>query len=441
MDDDSQPTRIEDNPSARAMSEALMLVKWAKSITGSLKCLGMRNEQIDRIYQAANEVVRQANVLTLPDRFNDAFADDGWIATGSMSADIMQKAVDLYELGKKQEAEDEILTWFREDTINLFAIGRAKKFNRAQNRYHQLCEALTLTKEERYWSAVPLILIACDGFASDVLGISPFEKNADLSVFDSITGHPSSLQFLIGKLTTGVRKSSDVEMMLPLRHGILHGKSLGYANRVVCMKAWLLMIALVDWAHDKVSEEVRVRHYQSTKSLRIRDLAKQLRKLNEDKRAIRDFEVRVSKGPFNESLDEDSPEFAIIQFLTYWKAGNYGKMANRVVNLNQLPISRMAGELRGDSELAKLIDFELHSVRHTTVVRAEAVAFLKGETLTGSVEGNFQVVALRLTATGDMAMPTVAGTWCVQQRCIYDLYQKRTISHWETPFSACPEGA
>ena len=243
---------------------------------------------------------------------------------------------------------------FQEDTINLFAIGRAKRFNKARNRWHQLREALKLTFEERYWSAVPLILIACDGFASDVLGTSPFEKDANLTAFDSITGHPNSLPFLIKELTKGVRKSSDEELTLPLRHGILHGQSLGYANRIVCMKAWLLMIALVDWACDKSNEEEHIRERQSAANVTFRDLAEGMRKNEADKRAMEAFEPRESLGPFNDSsVDSDSPEFAIVDFLTCWKGRNYGKMAERAVNLTQHSIPKMAGQLRRDSELRR----------------------------------------------------------------------------------------
>ena len=214
----------------------------------------MSNDNLDKIYSAADNMLQEEDILTLPDRFNEAFACDGWIATGSLSPNTMRNALRLYESGRIQEAEEELLAWFQEDRINLFAIMRAKQFNKAGKRWDQLREALKLTFEERYWSAVPLILIACDSFASDVLGTSPFEKNADLTVFDSIVGHPDSLQTLIKQLAKGVQKSSDEDMTLPLRHGILHGQSLGYANRVVCMKAWLLMIALVDWACDKASK-------------------------------------------------------------------------------------------------------------------------------------------------------------------------------------------
>ena len=419
-------SRIEDNPSAKKISDALPLIKMAKLFTGFAKTIGITNESINRIHQAADDVLQQSDVLTLPDRFNEAFARKGWVATGSMSADTMRKALELYESGKNQQAEDEIIAWFREDTINQFAIVRAKRFNKARNRWHQLREALKLTLEERYWSAVPLILIACDGFASDVLGTSPFEKDADLTAFDSITGHPNSLPFLIRELTKGVRKSSDEELTLPLRHGILHGQSLGYANRIVCMKAWLLMIALVDWASDKSNEEERIRERQSAADVSFRDLAEGLRKNEADKRAMEEFEPRESLGPFNDSVDGDSPEFAIFDFLTGWKGRNYGKMAERAVNLKQHSIPKMAGQLRRDCEFTKLTDFKIRSVRHSTVARADAVVFLKGSTPKGDVEGAFEIVAFRHTTEGAVAMPTEPGRWFVQQACIFDLMHGRT---------------
>ena len=427
MSDEKEGARIADNPSAQRMSAALLLMKAARSITAILQKLGLSNEGLNKLYQAADDALKQSDILNLPDRFNAAFSDTGWIATGSMSADIMRKAVELYESGRKPEAEEAILTWFQEDTIDTFAIQRAKRFNKATNRWHQLGEALKLTLEERYWSAVPLILIACDGFASDVMGTSPFEQDVDLTVFDSVVGHPNSLPFLIRKMTKGVRKSSDDELTLPLRHGILHGRSLGYANRIVCMKAWLLMIALVDWAYDRSNENDREREHQSSSASSFREAAKSWRKLEEDKRAMAAFEAREIIGPFNDSLDADSPEYAILEFLTCWKNRNYGKMAERAVNLPKQSIGKLAGQLRLNAEVIDLLEFEVRSVRRSTVARADATAFLKGKTPTGYVEGEFRILAFRYTENGDIAMPSTPGKWLVQQACMFDLLHGRTL--------------
>jgi len=428
MSDKGKPLNIAQNPSARMISDVLPLLRVTRLVTNIAKKIGVHNENLDRINRSANRILQGSDVLTLPDRFNSAFAQDGWIAIGSMSVETMQQALALYEAGEYQEAEREIIAWFQEDTINLFAINRAKIFNKAGNRWHQLREALKLTFEERYWAAVPLILIACDGFASDVLGASPFKKNADLTAFDSVAGHPNSLPSLIKALTKGVKKSSDKELTLPLRHGILHGQSLGYANRIVCMKAWLLMIALVEWAHDKKSEEARILEQQLATNYSLVDALNGIRKNNADKREMESFEARESLGPFDHPLDTESPEFAIVHFLGYWKSRNFGKMAERTTDSRQHSISKIAGQLRSDADFVELKDFELRSVVQSTVARADAVAYLKGTTVKGDVEGEFQIFALRLTPKGDSAMPTNSGSWLVQQACMYDLMNGRTIT-------------
>ncbi len=422
---DGHDSRIADNPSASALSEQIPLVKAAKAITGAVKALGVENETVDRIHVTATEALHQADILDLPDRFNDAFAGRGWIATASFAVDTMRRSVELQEEGLDEEAEQEILAWFTEDRINLFAVNRGKRFDETGWRWDQLREALQLTVEERYWAAVPLILIACDGLASEVLGTSPFEKGADLTAFDSIVGHPSSLPALIGKITKGVRKSSAAEMTLPLRHGILHGRSLGYANRVVCMKAWLLMIALIDWAHDKSTESDRAREHRAAEDIGWAEIADGMRKVRADQAAIDAHEPRTNCGPFGRGIDPALPESAIVEFLTCWQAKNYGGMAERAVNLMRVPTRKLAGELRANAELAQLTRFDLRIVRQPTVGFAEADVYMEGVTPLGPASGVLKVVALRHTEDGDVAMPTDSGRWYVRQSCVVELMRSR----------------
>jgi hypothetical protein len=388
---------------------------------------GLGGEKAKRIVESADQLLSQADIFNLPDRFNAAFADRGWIATPSMSVDMMRAALKNHEDGDTDEAEEVILDWvLMPDTINLFAITRSKSFNAVQGRWHQLREALALTQEERYWSAVPLILIASDGFASDVLGTSPFEKNADLTLFDSMVAHPTALPAMIAQLTKGVRKSSDDLLSLPLRHGILHGRSLGYANRNVCGKAWMLMIALVDWAADKRDEDARRVKDDARGSTDLRETFASLQKNQADKRAIEAFEERSWDGPFDAELSESDPAFAFREFLAGWKARNFGLMAKRAVNITQQKHGHLAGRMRADTEHIQLAAFEILSVKQTTVARAEAHVFMRGQTLKGDVEGAFAILAFRHTADGDVAMPDDEGVWHVQQGCVFDLMHQRT---------------
>lgn len=412
METNKDDSRIQDNPSHEEVSRVLPFLRLLAS--PAIGLLGLPERMRQRIQQQATEVLREADLLTLPDRFNDAFSCHGWIATGSMSVDTMRRAVNLHDAGDARAAENTILEWFDEETIHHFAIVRSKQFNKATNRWYQLREALKLTVEERYWSAVPLILVAADGFASDVLGASPFKDGADLTAFDSIAGHRTSLPALIGLITKGVRRSSDEELNLPMRHGILHGRSLGYANRVVCMKAWLLMVALVDWAVDKSSEPGRRQIQEQAPSI---DPVKTGR----HKRALDSFVPRESTGPYDRDLDEESPEYAIVEFLTFWQERNYGKMARRTSDVCRSSVNKLAGELRGEAELVQLRAFEIREIRHSGVARAEATVLLKGRTIHGDVQKDVELLAFRLTASGNAAMPDEEGDWLVLRKCVYDL--------------------
>lgn len=258
MDDKKSDKKISDNPSTEDIKALLPALEVLGKGARFFRQLGFKGEFAGQIGQ----LVEHSKIIGLPDRFNEAFGSFGWIAVGSaLSVEVMDRALSLHGEGRIEEAETTLVEWFTKENIELFAILRASRFHQASLRDEQLKEALQLYLEGRYMAAVPLILIACDGFASDVAPVSPFEKDADLSCFDSITGHSTALPELMKRVTKGVRKSRDDKIDLPLRHGVLHGRSLGYANKKVCAKAWLLMMALVDWAIDKSSEgERRAQH-------------------------------------------------------------------------------------------------------------------------------------------------------------------------------------
>lgn len=417
--------KISDLPSHKELAAALPLAELTGKLARLSVTLGLGGEGAQKFADQTDDLLRQAEILELPDQFNAALSERGWLATSSLSVDVLKEALAFAEAGEYEKADEAMIRWLTPDTINLFAITRSKNFGDVHGRWHQLREALALTEEERYWSAVPLILIAADGFASDVLGTSPFEKNADLSAFDSIVAHPTALPKVISGITKGVRKSSDDEMGLPRRHGILHGRSLGYANKLVCAKAWMLMIALVDWAIDKRDEETRRTEAERKASTSWSDIAKGIRKNSDDRKALDAFQPMEWLPPFGQDLPKEEPPFAFLEFFTGWKTKNYGLMGGRAVNLLKKPLGKMAGDMRRDTEFMELEEFDIKAVTQTTVARAEARVFLRGKSLKGQVEGEFIVPAFRNTAEGDVAMPTDEGHWQVQQGIVFNLMHQR----------------
>lgn len=421
--------KISDNPTAKEMKDILPLLKVAGGAFGVLGRLGINREKFADLKEMAADLEEQAKILEIPDRFNELFGPKGWVCVGSaLSVPMMQEAIALAEIGKDQEAEQAIVDWFTKETIELFAITRARRFHHAMLRDDQLKEALKLYLEERYMAAVPLILIACDGFASDVSGVSPFAEKADLTVYDSVTGHASGLPTLIKLLTKGAYKSRDDEMIMPERHKIVHGRALGYAQKAVCAKAWLLMMALVDWASDRSSEDERKAEAERKVNHSLSDSLKQYQKTQSDKRVIEAFEAYSLEGPFTEKFEADSPENAAVEFLSGWQTKNYGKMAKYAVNLTKKPLNKMAGELRLMAEFIELEKFELRRMRYATVARCDARVWVKAKTLRETVEGELDLLVIRYTQDGKVAMPNDSDSvWTVQQLCIYNVMNAKFV--------------
>jgi hypothetical protein len=423
---------ISENCSTNEIVRILPVLKVISCIVSSASKIGIKYEPLSDIKNQIDDLVKQSSIIGLPDRFNAAFGKRGWITVGSgISVEVMNSALELHDSGNIKEAEQKLTEWFTKENIEFFAINRARRFHKANLRDEQLREALNLYVEERYMAAVPLVLIACDGFASDVCGLSPFAESADLTVFDSLVGHPTGLPALIGLLKKGAYRSRDDQMNMPERHKIIHGRSLGYANKEVCAKAWLLMMALVEWANDKSSESDRRVEAERKANVSWSDIRSSLRRTEADKQQIEAF-VRLEKaGPFGDPFDEAGPEKALFDFLSGWQAGNYGSMAKHAVNLSCKPIKKMAGDLRNMAEFVTLEKFELRKFIYSTVARCDAIVWIKSKNFREAVEGEFKIVLFRYTKDGKIAMPSDRNAyWTVQQNCIYNVMSKSFIEEY-----------
>ena len=123
------------------------------------------------------------------------------------------------------------------------------------------------------------------------------------------------------------------------------------------------MTALVDWAHDKSTEEERKKKYDLAGDVNIRDLGNDMLKLASDRKIVNSFEPRKSLGPFIDGeMCINSPEYAVAEFPKYWKQRNYGKMAGHAANLMKEPLNSLAGKIRDMVDFASLTHVEVHSV-------------------------------------------------------------------------------
>lgn len=251
-----------------------------------------------------------ANVPSLPDRFNAAFIEHGWVFVNfACGFEAAERALAMRAEGAAQAQTDGYLADMllsmgpvEEQTLRLLGGGivdplhpvRASVVERVFRAY----------EDNDYLVVVPLVLMLVDGFGVSLTGTKSMFANLDalddlFQSTDSVAGHPSALKTLLERLKKGQRGYEEAELNMPLRNGILHGTRLNYANRVTAAKAINLLAAVVEWGRDVAAvpkDEV------SKRERNLRFLNTNLPRLNADspQRALELFQAALTAGRANE---------------------------------------------------------------------------------------------------------------------------------------------
>lgn len=305
----------------------------------------------------------------------------------------MERCVQLAEQGNLDVAEDELIEFFTDREKVHFLITRLMTLNEFSPRKTLMSNALEDHFTERYHASVPLFLMMIDGLVNDFENVGFFAESVELTVWDTIVAHDSGLSTIANIFNRSRKKTTDEEIVLPFRNGILHGRDLGYANVQVSSKALSTLLALRDWA-DAIKDgkkSINKEFVHPTKEEVYNQTVSSLEQLQETRNELeymdnwvrRDLKVGKDfpeKGEVGDYSD-GSPERVLIEFIYYLKKNNFGNMAKLISNsyLEDRTISKLAGELREIFAHTKLIDFRLVNVYETAPAISVIEMFLDFE--------------------------------------------------------------
>jgi hypothetical protein len=218
--------------------------------------------QFEELHQAIEEMA------AIPDRFNELFAERGWIIYDLMNLDVAKAAIAKAEAGNVDEAEEDLVDYYDAETVRwkLFTMTGVEAF-RARMALAE--KALVDYQEERYHASVPVVLAVLDGLVNELhekrRGF--FSENVDLQAWDSIAAHEKGLNALVKIFQKGRYTTTTEQIRVPYRNGILHGMDLGYDNKMVAAKCWAALFAVRDWAcRPRLGSESRRRLNRSSTS-------------------------------------------------------------------------------------------------------------------------------------------------------------------------------
>ncbi len=359
-----QPPRIQDIHTFKKMLEAansLSAIKSALPFFRPLLTIANVNlEKVDEALSNAEELKKQAEAFSqIPDRFNDLFAERGWIIYGLMNVDAAKGAIAKAEANDLDSAEEDLAVYHSPDTVRwkLRTMSSIKAF---QPRMRLALLALEDYAAERYHASIPVVLALMDGLVNELHRPRKgfFAEGVDLTAWDSIAAHSHGLGILNDILKKGRYTTTTEKITVPYRNGILHGNDLAYDNKLVAAKVWAALFAVRDWAIKVEKGELEAPPPQP--ALTFSQLLGRMQDSADIKKDIerwedRSLKVGVDFPPAGEP-DEyapDSPERRVVEYLSYWKKKNYGYMAKCLSNT--YAVSRPEGPARVRATFASRI--------------------------------------------------------------------------------------
>ena len=219
------------------------------------KAMGLDVSSIQAKVQDAKRLVSdQADALRV-------FAPLGWAPTSKAPVSVYRDALASLEAGGTIEGAEAILLagWNADRRLRLAvmpikAVAAGNDLLRpvVVARWSMIDRAVQHHEAGAYEASVPIVLAQIDGLVKDLTGndVSFFEDNRRHEhLFESeswLFGLPESLRSIRKLFSVNLPKSGTSGTLS--RHGILHGRELGYDTKMTSTKAFVLLAAVLDWA-------------------------------------------------------------------------------------------------------------------------------------------------------------------------------------------------
>lgn len=380
--------KIKDNKSIKPLVNLLKIGQVSFKILDKFSPIYTLNPKIKLIKEEFLKIQEMSNILDLPDQFNELFSKHGWICYSALSQNILEEAVKLGTENKIDEAKRLLIDSIDENLINLILL-KCQSREHFKLRLNLLKLLKTDYLDKRYHACIPLLLALIDGLANDISNhIGFFTEKSDFELFDSITAHSSGLPFLKMIMNSSRKATCIEEITIPYRNGILHGRDLNFANKEVASKCWWALAALIDWA-----DERSIKKHENDETF-----LETLKKHNETikfQQKIESWQKRpVQNQSFwqnqtTETLEKNSPEYRLLEFLEVWKKKQWGKITPTLIHTIGRHPGKETKNIINDYSVILLLDFYImdsnDQTPSSTIIKTHLHYMKNGQSFTKEV--------------------------------------------------------
>lgn len=374
--------KTEDNPSHKKFKRQLDGAASLVQLLRFAPIFGLKSSNFRKAMDGLPELKAQFSLLsTLPDKFNGHFAKRGWICYDRMNIDLLTNCIEKADKGNLDEAENDLIIYYTSHQLR-FWIGTLNNIPEFRIRKRFIDYAYEDTLNEKYYSAVPILLMVMDGIVNDIDKQKGFfAEKTDMTAWDSIAAHSSGLKVLKEAFNSSRNTTSNESIDMPYRNGILHGRDLGYDNKITTAKCWLALLAVNEWARalkegkrNAPEPEMELSFTEELKELQKSLDAYSVVKIRSDEitKLVSAWKPRniqvgidIPRGDSAEGYKEFTPEKKAVEFIECWSKQNFGAIAQQIKRWTKEEISLKteAGKIRQVFEGKKLVSFEILNVK------------------------------------------------------------------------------
>lgn len=386
-----------------------------------LKILGVDTSSIENAFGDIQNLAQEIMEFSeIPDRFNDLLSNRGWIMFERMNMDIAKEAVIEAEQGNFESAEEILVEYFNPDFVE-----RELKTMLPVTAYRPRMEltekAMEDYRDQRYHACIPVVLAQIDGLVSDLHEKQRgfFAENTNLEAWDSLAAHSKGLNQLSAILRKGRKRTVSESISVPYRHGIVHGRDLGYANQIVAAKSWAALFAVREWALKVERDELEAPPEEPGKSWR--ETLESIVETNQETERWKNWSPRIvsfentGDSPLPEQFTKTTPERTLVEYLKWWSVENYGYMSKYIPQIfskyAEKPLPLQIRNVYDDKKLQgytfKGID---HSIPSLAIISVNLIIFTDGKT--SNLDVDFRMIYE--TDDGDfVAYGNPSGRWVI----------------------------
>lgn len=429
--------KISDNPSYAKLRTNVLGFSNLGRLIKIFSFFGPKDDKLENALSALPALKKQTEYfLQLPDRFNEHFSKSGWIAHESMNMPLMEKAIELADKDQNNKASNELADYFTSPQI-AWLLNRFRTSPELALRYNLIEFAYLDTLEKRFYSAVPLLLMVIDGIVNDISKSKGFfSEGTDLTAWDSIAAHSSGLSSIRDIFNAPRKKTNDLEIFLPYRNGIIHGRDLKYDNAHVVGKCWCTLFAIFDWK--QALQKQKDNPPATVKLPTVRESLRQIKKTLDDIQKFKSLNDKLKKeieqwkpreiDPSvikSKSFTKYSPEEEVDALVKNWMNKNYGKIAEQQYHFasKAVDLGKEAGKVRSELHDKVLKEADIISINDVSPAISVVTINIKYQFNEALMEKQIALRMICATESGETAINGQKNIkWRFINKFMYDLY-------------------